>query len=424
MVRRIYHDASELDWTNPKHIAYTVLSLGMFGLGIAFRWNTVMYVGVIVIDILAINRENLKNKSLSYRRRTIFGILWGILALILSIVMIGISGYGYKDILNEYRTVLYVFNQAGILSAASGIQWQEEILRTILTLTPMFTPAFGLISVVGIIELIRSRDPLLMVVLVRIIGIIPWLRSGVPKFIITSLPGFVLCFAIGFTALCDRINRRWLRLAVNLTLSLLLIGQWVIGIRVAREGTAWGPGFELRSYDYPEAEGTHLDLTLGPGAAFPTFEGPRPLFGHGFGLIRGDWREFVLKNAMERRKASQYAISLGYPLVVTNWSPYYFLNDLYSMGFKTHDPLKKDDEYFIKRRFTNMQGQSITMLFHEVEANSINEFVQNLSDQLGDSNKIIFVGYPKVMLFLFEHFPEAMEPIGSRSAVLDISTLP
>ena len=78
-----------------------------------------------------------------------------------------------------------------------------------------------------------------------------------------------------------------------------------------------------------------LELVLGPGAAFPTPEGPRPLYGHGYVLLGGAWSRFINAAAAERQKSIHTAISMNAPLVVTNWSPDYYLDELYAMGYAT-----------------------------------------------------------------------------------------
>ena len=37
-----------------------------------------------------------------------------------------------------------------------------------------------------------------LVVLISVLGVVPWLRSGVPKFIIIASPALVFCFVEGF----------------------------------------------------------------------------------------------------------------------------------------------------------------------------------------------------------------------------------
>mgnify|MGYP001579781328 CR=1 FL=1 len=143
-------------------------------------------------------------------------------------------------------------------------------MQSVLPLSPMFTPAFGMLSLLGLIEFARRRNPLTLIILVGFLGILPWLKSGVPKFIITALPVFILCFMKGFTMLWYRVGHGWVKQAANLTLVLLLLAPWMLGLRVTREGTAYGPGFELRSYDYPDTEGMQFDVTLGArGLPFP-----------------------------------------------------------------------------------------------------------------------------------------------------------
>lgn len=422
ILRYASRNANWLKFNDKKQIAYIVVSLFLFGFGVSFRWNTAIYAVVIIVDLILLQPDAPTPLSTPLKKRIGLGVLWGGLALTFSILMISISGYGFSDFIKKFETVLFVINQSGVKSTDSSTSMKEVLMYSVLPLSPMFTPAFGLLTLLGFIEFARRRNPLTLVILVGFLGILPWLKSGVPKFIITALPVFILCFMQGFTMLWNRVGQGWVKQAANLTLILLLLAPWILGLRVTREGTAYGPGFELRSYDYPDTEGMQFDVTLGAGAAFPTPEGPRSLFGYGFVLIGGDWRKFVLEEDAERNEAIQYALSLGYPIVVTNWSPDYFLNKLYSMGFKTNDS-NNNEQYFTKRYFINSQRESVTIVIHGTEESDADELVGRLSDPTMNSNKVIITGYPSVMRFLFTHYPEAMESIGSISAILDINKL-
>ena len=423
ILRRASLNSNWLDFTDPKQVAYIALSLLLFGFGVAFRWNTLAYAGVIIVDMITRQPSASNLPFGSIKKRINLGILWGALALVISVTMIVISGYGYQDFINKISTIRFVTNQAGSLSPDASTSLKDILLQTLLSLSPMFTPGFALLTLLGFIGYIRRRDPLTLVILAGFVGALPWLKSGVPKFLITSLPVLILCFTHGLIMLWNLVGKGRLRMAANLALALLLLAPWVIGIRVARGNTAWGPGFELRPYDYPETSGMQFNLTLGPGAAYPTPEGPRSLFGYGYVLIGGDWRKFVLERANERHMALQTAVSSASPLVVTSWSSDYFLDELYSMGFETSDPSVQDDQYFIKRYFVNSQGKSITLFIHSAEESTADELVLHLSDPAINSNKIILVGYPRVLHYLFGHFPEAMESLGTTSAAFYLDRL-
>jgi len=420
VLRHVARNANWLDFSDKKQITYIILSLLLFGFGVSFRWNTILYMGVIVVDVILLRSDASQPLTPPLKRRIWFGFLWLFLALIFSVIMIFISGFGYADFVSTFNVITFVLNQSGAISVGSNVPLKDLILNAALTLSPMFTPAFGLLTLVGIIVFARRRDPLILVVLVGVLSILPFAKSGVPKFIITSLPVFVLCFVQGLITLWSRLGNGRVKLAVNLALFLLLLAPWVFGLRVAREGTAYGPGFEMRPYDYVDITGgMQFSVRLNSGAAFPTPEGQRPLYGFGYALIGGDWREFMLKKDAERTAVVQYAISSGYPIVTTNWSPDFYLDKLYEMGFKTNDPYYVSNQYFTQRNFTNSEHQSVTILIHGTEESEANDLVVHLLDPIIKSNKVLITGYSSVMRFLYTHYPESMEAIGPISAIVE-----
>jgi hypothetical protein len=424
ILRRVFRSPNWLDFADKKQITYIILSLLLFGFGVSFRWNTILYMFVIAVDLILLQSDISKPLLPQLKKRIGFGFSWLFLALMTSIIMIFISGYGYADFIDTFGIIAFVVNQSGSISTGTGTPFKEVILNAALTLSPMFTPAFGLITMTGFVAFVRRRDPLILVILVGILSALPFAKSGVPKFIITSLPIFVLCFVQGIITLWGRIGQNWVKLTVNLMLFLLLLTPWMLGIRVVRGGTAYGPGFEIRPYDYVDFIGPmQFSVILDSGAAFPTPEGQRPLYGYAYALIGGDWRQFMLKKDAERTADIQYAILLGCPIVITNWSPDYYLNKLYAMGFKTNDPYYPDEHYFTQRDFMNLEHQSVTLLIHEIEEDNANDFVAHLFDPIIKSDKIVITGYPSVMRYFYSHYPEAMESIGPVSALVELDRL-
>lgn len=408
-----------VDATPRQRLVIYGFSLILFGFGAAFRWNTAAYGIVIAADLfLSQSRENSP-----IRARLGLPIKWGVLALVSSFLMIALSGIGVEAFAGAFETILYVFNQAGTLSPDSEATTVESLLRTVLTLTPLFTPAFALVFVVGVIKLIKERSPLMVVILAGILSILPWIGSGVPKFIITSLPLFVLTFVVGLNEVIGFIDKQRNRSLAYAVLFLALIAPWLIGVRIQREGTAWGPGFELRRFDYVEADGTAIGITFGPGTAFPTPESTRPLFGHAHVLF-AEWKRFTLSRADERQKALDTALQLGIPIVTTSWSPDYYLDMLYAMGFQTSDPSDHMDtsSFFLERRYGDAQGKNISVLYHEVDGEDIAEF-ENYIKQNTTLSKIVLLGYPKTMHAMYSYYPESMEPLGTNSAIVDLGTI-
>jgi hypothetical protein len=171
-------------------------ALILFGLGVAFRWNVVTYGLVITVDLMIIQPA-----SEHFRNRLITATVWGVFALLSSFLMINLSGYGFSDFIEKSGTIKYVINQAGTLNFEAGTSYKEILMRSVLTLSPMFSPIFSLIILGGIIKLVRNRDRMGFIFLAGFLGIVPWLQSGVPKFIITILPVLIFTFAFGLESL-------------------------------------------------------------------------------------------------------------------------------------------------------------------------------------------------------------------------------
>jgi hypothetical protein len=207
-------------------------------------------------------------------------------------------------------------------------------------------------------------------------------------------------------------------------LLLVLAAPWGFGLRVEYPGTSYGPGFEIRPYDYEDfAEGTQINLVFDAGAAVPTPEGQRPLYGYGHVLAGGDWREFMLQKDIERTKVAQYAISAGYPIVITNWSPDFYVDKLYEIGFWTDDPYTAGGQYFTRRDFANLDLRSVTLLIRELEESEVEDLIAHLFDPVINTDKVIVTGYPSVMRYLYTRHPEAMESIGPISAIVELEKL-
>ncbi len=390
----------------------------LFGLGGAFRWNVAAYILVIIADIFVQPTHKTKVEQAK------FALLWAGFALFTLLAAILLSGYGPDDFLAAFGTVLHVVNQVGVLSAGSQASLSEIILRAGLNLTPLFTPAASLLILTGMVRLTQKRSLIGLVILASVLSGLLWLRSGVPKFIITALPALILLFTIGFKAIMEYAQNNPSK--KNLVYMLLLVGlltPWMAGLRVARENTSWGPGFEIRRFDYPETDESSMAVTLGPGMAFPTPEGVRPLYGHAY-ILLGGWKTFAENLAQERQELIDTALRLNLPIVVTSWSPDYYLNNLYNMGFHTSDNYLQTDEsgLFVERQYTNEQGENLTMLYAEMESVEINVLTDHLM-QITDHDTVILAGYARTMRDLYLMYPHIIQAIGTNSALIDIKTL-
>jgi hypothetical protein len=419
VLRRVYYVIQAPKAKTTRNIICIAASLLLFGFGVAFRWNVIVYEAVIIVDLVA-NKKIEDSKEINPKLVS-FAIIWGALAVLGSIIMIEISGYGFVDILSEIKTALIITKQTGTFDLNANMHVEEIVL----TLSPMLSPGFIIFIFIGFLKVIRDRNPFWQVILISVLGILPWLLSGVPKFIIIVIPSLVFCFVEGFICVIDLIRPKHYNVILYIIIFLMLIGPWVIGIRVTQEGTAWGPGFELRPFNYSDVPGTKLALSFSSGAAFPTTEGPRPLYGHGYVLLGGGWNKFINAAAVERQRSIDAAISIKAPLVVTSWSPDYYLDDLYAMNYTTTDPFNRNDAsgYFKERNFFRQGGDTVTLLYHELQGAEILNNLQPFMTLNNSTGKIVMVGYSQTLRALYKIYPSAMSVLGPNSAIIDLDVL-
>lgn len=391
-------------------------ALLLFGLGASFRWNVTAYALVIAADLLV--SETTEKRT----TRWLYAVFWSGLAGLSALLLIALSGYGLADFLAKLNTVEYVMNQAGSLAPQADAPLGEILLRSGLTLTPLLTPAFVGLALLGLAQLVRQRHPLLLPILAGLLSALPWLKSGVPKFIITALPPMVLLLALGLWTAFTFAQQKRAQTAFLLLLAAALLLPWGVGIRIRREASAWGPGFEARRFDEPSSE-SGLSAAFGAGAAFPTPEGVRPLYGHGWVLL-GEWKTFTETTAAEREQVIETALRLNLPIVVTNWSPDYYLNALYARGFQTTDPYNRPygDGFFTERRLEGPNGKTVFLRYGEMEGENAAFLLETLS-HLPNAQTVLLTGYPRTLRTLYQERPHALQALGVNSALLNLAEL-
>lgn len=421
LLRYAARETGMLDINRPRDRWLFLLSVVMFGLGVAFRWSVLPYGAVIALDLLIGVRKGLSLSPLT--RRFLFVVGWGVVALIASVAVVFLSGYGPRDIIGSTQsTVSYVAGQAGGQQVEAG---PIISFRTLTTLLSLFTPAFAIAFVVGFVTMLRRRDPLLLVLLVGLLGVFPYWPSGVPKFLITAIPPMILCGVVGMRVLWYKIDPERLRLAARVVFAVVVIVPWFAGVLVMREGSAWGPGFEMRPFDREEVKGLQFGLRFGSGAALPSPEGERAFFGHFFTFF-GDWRGLYLERIEEHQRIVEQAIEQDIPIVMMRWAPAYITNVLVRKGFMTddaYDHTLTPDDYFVERRFVNPESQEVIFWYHEIEGEGTEEDWRAICSLVDLSETVVFDSYPRVVRNLYEIAPETMERLGSTSAVIDLEQL-
>jgi len=418
---------SDLGTTRSKLIF--ALSLILYGLGVACRWDIGSYGLVIVTDIVLGNETQIKSLRIE-RGRFTFGLIWGAFALASAFAAIAASGYGANDFLS-------VLNMTqGDVSTGIPTSSLVGALQTLLT------PAFLLLGVVGFISIARKRMRLAVIVISGIILILPFLSNQEPKLLIPGIPSMVVCVVEGFSVIWFSTLPNRFRLVTRVIICLLLIGPWLVGIRVDSPDTSWGPGYEVREYshitrrdaersiasDYVEqrtVSAKRIALTMGGGFAIPTAEGPRPLGGHAAVLLGGGWRALINELDEERRKTIQQALSMHMPILQDDGNAYIVVH-LLQMGFTTQDPKggKSSPAGFIARQFYNNHDEHVTIIPLQIRPSlfDINQ-IDKLAATIEGENVILYSGYSSTLRKLFQVAPDAVQSLGPFSAILNISQL-
>lgn len=415
-LRRLAKNQNNRLALNSNTLLNIVFAAFLFGFGVAFRWNLVIYGIVIVTDLSALhiqhlNRGNIRQiiREASFRTSLIAYVGWGVLALAMTFLMIRLSGYTFDEILQQVRSA-YIRNT-------------EFNLNMVLSGLAMMTPATALMSLVGFLLMIKRRNPVIFPVLVGFVIASPWLTTGNPKVLISSVPALMLCLVTGFVFLWYQIESRQLRIIARIVIIALLIVPWFIGIRVVTEGSAWGPGFEISPYDREPATGTSFDIAIGAGTAFNTAEEQRPIFGHAFVLLFGEWRELQTRISAEYDQVVQSAIEEDLPILILQFTPSYVTNRLVVMDYTTDDPYNvifEGNDYFITREFSNAVGDRLRFYYHEVDGEGSDEDLQQIASLAEYVDQMVVYGYPRTMQQLYAVAPDTMQPLGVISAIIDM----
>jgi hypothetical protein len=346
-----------------------------------------------------------------------------VLALLAAYSAILVSGYNLVTLVLT-RSEESVTHVQSVMTQTGAVQ-AGGYLYSIAAVQPLLTPALSVLALVGLVALLRRRDMVLWPLAASMLVGAPWMLSGVPKFMIVSLPAMILCTTVGMLVVWYGIERTSLRRTVQVALVVLLLVPWVFGVQVTREGSARGPGFEIRPFDRT-TDSSSLRVAIGEGTAIPTPEGPRSLYGHAMTLLGGQWRALVAQKAQERRRVVEQALERDVPMILTMWSPGYLVNELAARGFTTNDPYWHQQNWDVipKRRFYNASGDQVTLIFHQIQREVSAEQAQHITELAGaDTDTVVWYGYPRTMRHLYAISPAMMNKIDSMSAVLDMDRL-
>lgn len=378
-------------------------SLLLFGIGAAFRWDTVTYGATIAADLFLRAGDRSKHGQPAVRDRLWLSFGWGALAGVTWLVVLMFNGWDLKSILH--------------ISLANGpvesLDWKMALSRA----QTLFTPAFTLLSAVGYYILLRRKHPLAIIAPLAILPVAKFALYGVPKWFITATPSLVACAVVGFCLFWKRPAQRYAMLG-------LLLLPWLIGLRWSYGGIAWGPGFELQPYDHIARNTSFFSPTVGAGMAIPTPEGPRPLFGHAWVLL-GEWKRFVNEYSSEVDAAVVDSIEAGVPLLLHTEGQGWIVSTYSSHGYFTKDSQWRTigDNSIIERRWTGPGGGTQTRML--LFANPAQLFEAAAVERMRRiaSDTVVISGFSSTLIRLQEIAPESLESLGKRTALLHLDRL-
>jgi len=239
------------------------------------------------------------------------------------------------------------------------------------------------------------------------------------------LPAFGAIFGSGVVCLQRWASRGGMRkLAVPLFWAILA-APWALGVQMTVGESTWGPGFELGPFDRPAAAGARPPrLCFAAGAAFPSYDGARPLWGHGHVLFGGLWREMAAIHQEEIGRAFALAEERSLPFLVGMHYDAFIVNHAAAEGYSTKDPeLNFLKSGFMVRHLTHPHKADVGLYrrpFHNLVASP-----GEIARIMRESGKAEAVAWaePGKMRFLFGFAPEAVAPLGPRTALLDLERL-
>ena len=218
----------------------------------------------------------------------------------------------------------------------------------------------------------------------------------------------------------------WKKYLVRGAILAALFIPWMMGVRIVWGDTAWGPGFELKPFNRPEAEENQFGLAFGSGSAFPTPGIHRPIYGYFDNLFGGSLKNLELEISQENIRVVDTALAKNLPVLMTSWSPDFFLIDLYTRGYTTKDPaynpsvIGKDNS---ERKFAKEGSQPVTIYYSEIIEDDGEIIAQKVREFETQYSQLILVGYPGTMRSLYLYCPSVFDPIGTTSAYVDMKKL-
>ncbi len=393
------------------------ISAMLFGLGVGIRWDIGIYLVFILVDLVVLG---------SFRHSMRVIISWPILAFLFSLLAILLSGYGIDDVQKVFRL------------AQEEVTSSDSWFATLGAFQTLLTPGFVALFLVGLISFLFLRNwRLLLVILIGIAPVLPYFFSREPKMVLPALPAMWLVIAAGSIAVWFG---KWrFTMVSRILVIVILLGPWLVGIQVYSSDTSWGPGFVVRT---PESSATSHKLDtqlqdqvagrsvsvantavgLDGGFAVPTPEGPRPLGGHAYVLLGGEWREFAISRDIERTNAVELARKNNLPILQDGGASTLAMK-LLQMGSETTDSkLEFGSDAVNQRRFHDRHGGVILLQSLRVRKSLFDpEQISALAKNNPTNKVILFCGYSSTVNKIMNTAPEAvLQVLGPFSLVIDL----
>ena len=370
---------------------YKLLFALFFGFGAAFRWDCSLYIMVIAL-------ERLTNQKISFKSVMNLFVLCSS-AIVSSFLFIGIS-------ISDFETIKMLFSLRTSHTKTGGVYTVYSIGSALGNLA-FFTPSFLILFLAGLKQvLLNKRYDLIIFLLFSISFIFPIFGLGIfatgtlkrifcitPILLGVSIIGLHYFLSLG----------KWKKLIIS-SLILITITPYFIGIKVYARDSSWGPGFETqlnckKSYNPTSTynlevknKATKSEFVIGPGFAYMTEEGPRPLGGFVFVLTR-DWKKFNRQWNDEKNAIVDSAIMNHIPIIQEKETAYPVAY-LCRLGYSTKDPATTDKTMtlttakFAKRTFINSKLDTVIVINYQGDYR--NDFMNldmrnELHSKFGDS---------------------------------------
>ena len=411
-----------------KDIWLWLLSLIYFGVGVSCRWDTGLFGLIIFADLLTGLGKNKTN--IFTKNNTLRAVIWSVLGITTSLIAIFVTGV-------KSEQIFYFFNTAHEL--ISTYSSRVYLATRIGGFQSTFTPVLFIISLFGIFNIFRRDKRLFLIVIIMFLMALTRTQFGGLKAYIWCFPAITVCVVSGTHFILDfiQVKYRLKSLRIVSIVSLILVGliPWLIGVRVFSAETSWGPGFELRSPDdfrnavkgdiiltdklevNRQSIGVQrINIVFGSGTAVSTDEGARPLWGHGWVLLGGLWRLFYREWAKSIEETIDRAELLNAPIVRIGKGvhPCRTICHLARRGYLTKDSNINSDLNF-QRRFYNSNGDTI-ILFR------IEDLDKWLGDEINQYNwkYYILTTFPSTLRKIYEESPESIEILSPMTGILDV----